>query len=153
MLSDKEFDWFLNTFGQPEHSVPAADQVIKKFRERLPNRLLEYWKAYGFCGFGNGLLWLVNPDQYEFAIDEWLDDTPVVEEDAFHVIARSAFGSLFLWGTKTGYRYELDCPRGWIVQQDGNSAAIAEGRADIALARFFAIRRKDHARWWRRSLA
>ena len=142
---DKEFEWFQKTFGQPEHSVPADDGIINKYRGKLPDRLLDYWKTFGFCGFSNGLFWLVNPDEYDFAIDEWLDDTPVVEEDAFHVIARSGFGSLFLWGEKTGYRYELDCPRGWIVQQDGNSAAIAEGRADLALARFFAIRRRDHA--------
>jgi hypothetical protein len=141
---DNEFKWFLRTFGPPKHSFPVDHRTLCNFKGKLPNRLLAYWESYGFCAFGNGLLWLVNPEDYEPALKEWLEDTPAAHEDVFYVIARSGFGSLFLWGEKTGYRYEIDCPRGWIVQQDGNSAAIAEGRADLALARFFAIRRRDH---------
>ncbi|WPU31302.1 GAD-like domain-containing protein [Pseudoalteromonas piscicida] len=26
--------------------------------------MLEYWQKYGFCGWGNGIFWTVNPSEY-----------------------------------------------------------------------------------------
>jgi hypothetical protein len=141
---DKNFDWFLQKFGSPTSSKAADSSVLDRYRGKLPDQLLRYWEHYGFSGFRGGLFWIVDPREYEPALDEWLDDTPIVEKDAYHVIARSGFGALMLWGEKTGYRYEIDCPRGWIIEREGDQADIGAGDADGAISRFFAIRKLKH---------
>lgn len=62
--------------------------------------LLSIWRDEGWAGYGNGRFWLVNPDEYEHIKDAWLEETPLANLDTFHVIARSAFGDLYLCGEK-----------------------------------------------------
>lgn len=141
---DKNFDWLIQKFGAPVTDQAVTPETIERFRGKLPDRLLEYWQHYGFCTFSKGLFSIVNPDDYEADLEAWAGDTSIVEEDAYYVIARSAFGTLYLWGSKTGYKYEIDPMRGWLTAQDGNQAEIGMGDADGALARFFATRKKAH---------
>jgi hypothetical protein len=42
----------------------------------------------------------VNPDDYDDVLTEWITGTPLAKLDNFHVIARTAFGNLYLWGEK-----------------------------------------------------
>lgn len=44
----------------------------------------------------------MNPDDYDDVLTEWIAGTPLAKLDQFHVIARTAFGNLYLWGEKTG---------------------------------------------------
>lgn len=118
---DEDFEGFLEDFGEPFTSEPCSPAIIEQFKDKLPDRLLEYWQAYGFCGFKQGLFWIVNPADYEDTLDEWLEHTDIPDNDIYHVIARNAFGDLFLWGEETGYKYEITTRRGWIIEQDGNS--------------------------------
>jgi len=118
---DEDFEYFLRKFGEPSIITECNSNIIEKYTGKLPNRLLEYWKEYGFCGFKEGLLWIVNPDDYEDTLDEWLEHTEIPDQDVYHVFARTAFGDLFLWGEETGYSYKISSKRGWIIQKDGNS--------------------------------
>ena len=77
-------------------------EKIEKFRGKLPDKLLEYCQEYGWCGYAKGLLWTVDPGEWEDTLEDWIGDTPFMEKDAYYVIARSAFGKLVLWGTNTG---------------------------------------------------
>ena len=104
---DTHFKWFLDKFGEPTTSTPVTNEALQKFKRRLPSRLLEYWQEYGFCGFMDGFFWIVDPDDYEDVLDAWIDDTFIVETDSFYVIGRNAFGDLYLWGEKTGYKYKI----------------------------------------------
>jgi len=137
MLMDKYFEAFLEEFGEPTSAKPATAEVVERFRGKLPDKLLAYWQRYGFCSFGNGLFSIVNPDDFEAELEAWVGDTKLVEEDAYYVIARSGFGDLLLWGTKTGYRYRVRPMYGWILQLDGNAAEIATAGADSAIEGFF----------------
>lgn len=141
---DKEFDWLCKKLGSPTKHADASAAQIDAYRGRLPDRLLGYWQRYGFCSFDGGLFSIVDPALYEDDMVAWIGDTKIVEQDAYHVVARSGFGALYLWGTKTGYRYEIDASRGWIIVHDGDQADIAAGGADEALGRFFALRKKAH---------
>ncbi len=87
----------------------------------------------------NGLFWIVNPADYASALDVWIHETQVAEEDTFYVIARTAFGELYLWGEKTGARYEISPTLAWIVQKDGNQNDILAGHTQRSLQAFFAI--------------
>lgn len=136
---DKYQDAFVEEFGQPTCMVPAGDQRLLEFETKLPPRLISYWRTFGFSGFKNGLFWITDPTDYEDALDTWLGDTKILEEDAFHVIARSGFGDLFLWGERSGYRYLIKPARGLILAKDGAQAEIGTQGPDGPLARFFAV--------------
>jgi hypothetical protein len=60
---DKVFSRFLEKFGDPveRQKVPASS--IEFYRGKLPNQLLEYWAEHGWCGYGGGIFWIVNPKE------------------------------------------------------------------------------------------
>jgi hypothetical protein len=51
---------------------------------------------------GIGLFWTVGPQEYDPVLNAWIGNTPLMQEDTFHIIARSSFGDLYLWGEKSG---------------------------------------------------
>lgn len=108
-IIDEEFDYFYNdkSFGPPIYSEPVTDEIINKYKGKLPNQLLEYWKAFGFSGWGNGLFWLVNPDEYQDVLDAWLENIETPPHEEYFVIARTAFGDLQVWGTIHGNCYKI----------------------------------------------
>ncbi|GHA55052.1 GAD-like domain-containing protein [Photobacterium aphoticum] len=114
---DENFEHFLQKFGRPFTTVDCPLATVEKFRGKLPDRLLEYWQEYGFCGFQQGVFWIVNPDDYEAVLDEWLDQTDIPDNDIYHVFARNAFGDLFLWGEETGYKYKITAAYGWLLKK------------------------------------
>ena len=116
---DEGFEYFLEKFGKPEKQESCTVETLKKFKNKLPDRLLEYWQEYGFCGFKSGLFWIVNPDDYEDILDEWLERTDIPDNDVYHVFARSAFGDLFIWGEETGYKYKIITASGWVIEKKG----------------------------------
>jgi hypothetical protein len=104
---DDDFEYFLKKMGPAfdKHYVPTSS--IERYRGKLPEQLLKYWDEYGWCGYADGLFWTVNPQEYEPALEAWIGDTPFMEQDAYHVIARSAFGKLYFWGEKTGVTLQV----------------------------------------------
>lgn len=99
---DEDFAYFLAKFGPAIDKRHVPPSTIDRYRGKLPDQLLAYWQEYGWCGYADGLFWTVNPQEYEPALEAWIGDTPFMEQDAYHVIARSAFGKLYLWGEETG---------------------------------------------------
>ncbi len=108
-MRDSDFDNFIANFGEATCRILAPLPAVEKWRGKLPDRLLGYWTDEGWSGYANGLLWFVNPDDYEDLVDEWLDGTRLDEVDAFHAIARTAFGELFLFGESTGRSVKISC--------------------------------------------
>jgi hypothetical protein len=144
-VEDKHLNAFLERFGAPTQPVPAPREVQEKYRGVLPSQLISYWQQLGFSGFKDGLFWVTDPSLYESALESWLGDTPILEEDAYYVIARSGFGDLYLWGTKTGHKFVIHAPRGWILKKDGDQAEIGSTGADSVIKRFFAIKTPAYA--------
>jgi len=136
---DDHLEAFLERFGPPTARVDAAADVIERYEGKLPAKLLEYWRLLGFSGFKDGLFWITNPAEFEDDMDAWVGDTAIVEDDAYHVIGRSAFGDLFLWGRKSGYKYVVNPANGWVLQKEGDAAEIASKGDEQPLRRFFAI--------------
>ncbi|VVQ00586.1 GAD-like domain-containing protein [Pseudomonas fluorescens] len=104
---DEIFSIFLETFGAPvdRQVVPASS--IERYRRKLPNQLLEYWAEHGWCGYGDGIFWIVNPQEYEGVVASWLEGRKFESFDTYHLIARGAFGDLYLWGEKTGFSLKI----------------------------------------------
>lgn len=94
---DEDFDYFLEKFGEPHDSEAIPENVIETYRNKLPTQLFNYWRAIGASGFYNGLIWIVNPDEYQDLLDSWLEGSPFENRKDLSVIARSAFGELEVW--------------------------------------------------------
>ena len=104
---DEVFSIFLQTFGGPVDRQEVPMSSIEFYRGKLPNKLLEYWAEHGWCGYGEGIFWIVNPQEYEGVVSSWIEGTSFEERDTYHLIARSAFGDLYLWGEKTGFSLKI----------------------------------------------
>ena len=140
---DESFAYFYNDkgFGPAIHTQSVSPEKIAKFKGKLPDQLLKYWELYGFSGYGKGLFWLVDPDEYEPALEEWIGDTPFMEKDSYYVIGRSAFGNLFLWGTKSGQSLKI-CSIGDMISPKDDTVEITAGRANQLVQNFLCLLNK-----------
>jgi len=86
---------FRQWHGPSDQCENATGEVIEKYKGVLPNALLDEWRDYGWCAYANGNLWLVNPDDYADALQEWLPDW-CHGEDLPVVFARGPFGELLV---------------------------------------------------------
>ena len=101
-------------YGPADQGQAVSPETIARFRGRLPDRLLEYWAAYGWAGYGRGLYWLVDPDSWQPAVDAWLAGTPYAG-DSYAAIGRTAFGELFLWNDRFGTSVNIAPFMGWLM--------------------------------------
>jgi hypothetical protein len=104
---DKVFARFIEKIGEPIDRQEVPPSSIERYRGKLPNLLLEYWAEHGWCGYGNGIFWIVNPREYEGVVKSWIAGTRYEKRDTYHLIARSAFGDLYLWGETTGFSLKI----------------------------------------------
>ena len=111
---DQYFEYFLKEFGPVLDKNPVPESAFKKYQGVLPDQLLTYWRAVGWGGFARGLFWLVTPEEWDEPMETMLEDTGFLERDAYHVIARNAFGDLWLWGQKTGRSLRIRCADGMV---------------------------------------
>ncbi|WP_177435509.1 GAD-like domain-containing protein [Pseudomonas sp. Sample_22] len=137
---DEIFSIFLDTFGGPvdRREVPASS--MKRYRGKLPNQLLEYWDEHGWCGYADGILWLVNPQEYEGVVASWLEGTKFEQFDNYHLIARGAFGDLYFWGEKTGASLKITSV---LSRYTARTSLYAEDEMDKALRSFILSRNVD----------
>lgn len=115
-------------FGPINDTTCVPEAAVRYYEYRLPRKLIEYWRYWGWAGFADGLFWLVNPAEYEDVVALWLAGSPFERRDRYHVIARSAFGELFLWGEKTADSLTIQTLFGQIFPAD-RSDDIGNGSA------------------------
>lgn len=99
---DEDFEYFLKKFGPPVERRSVPKSSIDRYRGKLPDQLLVYWEEHGWAGYGDGLFWTVDPQEYEPVVDAWIGNTRFIEEDAYHLFARGAFGDIYLLGERSG---------------------------------------------------
>ncbi|QXX08952.1 DUF1851 domain-containing protein [Vibrio neptunius] len=139
-MHDEDFEMFLEEFGDPTTYVQAIDQHIEAYRGILPDQLLKYWQMVGFSGFKDGLFWITNPAEFEDVLESFLKDTEFADYDNYHVIARNAYGELYLWGINTGHSLTIKPSLNWIKTSIGDENEIQSGRANAAIQSFFGIK-------------
>lgn len=103
-LKDKEYfrKMFREEMGEADRVNAVDIALLEKYRELLPDELLMYWKKYGFTSFKQGMFWLTNPADYGYLVKTYLASTPLINRKNLYVIARSAFGHLYLWEKDKG---------------------------------------------------
>ena len=142
-MEQDNVDYFFSKFGEPTQQRMPTSEEVGAYKGKLPDALISFWEKYGFCGFMDGLYWVVNPADYVDTLNLWLGDTGILEKDNFHVITRSAFGDLFLWGEKTGSSYKINSKMGWILPRQSVGKEIARGFADRMISSFLCFSQVD----------
>lgn len=99
---DEDFDLFLEDIGEYHDNKKINETLMEDYKNKLPQQLFLYWKELGTCGFGDGLFWMVNPKEYESILNNWLIGTVFEHRDDLSVIARTAFGELYIWAKNKG---------------------------------------------------
>lgn len=136
---DENFEYFLEKFGPVICKQAVPESALKKYRGVLPDQLLQYWREVGWCGLANGLFWLVDPNEWDDPMEAMLESTSFLERDAYHVIARNAFGDLWLWGQKTGGSLRIRASDGMVFPQMPDADFGTKG-IDFELQLFFAVK-------------
>lgn len=131
---DEDFESFLNDFGPAIEKRHVPPSSIDRYRGKLPDQLMSYWEEHGWCGYANGLFWTVDPQEYEPVLEAWIGDTPLMEHDAYHIIARSAFGELYFWGENTGDSLSIFAPGAYCFPSE--SRFVGE-KMDFGMRLFF----------------
>ncbi|WP_438284171.1 GAD-like domain-containing protein [Pseudomonas alabamensis] len=99
---DTAFPRFIEKVGAQMDCQTVPESSIALYTGKLPDQLIDYWQEHGWGGYGKGLFWTVNPQEYEGVLTHWIEGTCLDTRDTYHLIARSAFGDLYLWGETTG---------------------------------------------------
>ena len=137
-MRDESFQIFVEAMGEASSSEAVPRTSLDKYREILPPSLLTIWQEEGWCSYSNGLFWTADPDEYAHLVDMWLEDTPLASADRYHMIGRSAFGALYLWGEKNNRSVTVCCAPGYIIAM-ADEINVPARDADIALLSFFAL--------------
>ena len=100
---DEYFNEFLigKNFAPIIDSLPVDENTLSYYQGKLPDRLLGYWKDAGFAGYGEGIFWTINPNDYQDIVEKWLTQTKLWGRENFYAIARTAFGELYIRGDKS----------------------------------------------------
>jgi hypothetical protein len=76
-----------------DNCTVAPDTLIDKYSAKLPAYLIDLWKSSGLGKYRDGLIELINPEDYEEVLHTWLGKaTP-----NYVPFAISAFGELFYY--------------------------------------------------------
>jgi hypothetical protein len=104
------FEDFEKEYPPRESCVMPEAEAIRKYGRVLPPDLIGKWREAGWCSYGNGLLWMVDPQQLNDVLEEFVDlkgDKPVV-------FLRTAFAHLYFW--HGGFVHSLDVHGGSVSQ-------------------------------------
>jgi hypothetical protein len=137
---DEFFELFLEEMGPPCDRRDVPMSTIEHYRGRLPDQLISYWQEHGWGGYANGLFWTVDPHEYEPALQAWIGETPFMERDSHHIIARGAFGDLYFWGERTGYSLNLSAPGAFVLPMADMNIS---GSLDEQVQKFFGFRDRE----------
>mgnify|MGYP004705032705 CR=1 FL=1 len=84
-MSNKQFNDFLL-------KEKVSEDIIKSYKEKVPDDILEIWGKYGFGSILNGYLKIINPVEFQ----QSLKDVYVRNEDAIALFTTS-MGDIIVW--------------------------------------------------------
>ncbi|GKQ43587.1 DUF1851 domain-containing protein [Pseudomonas syringae pv. theae] len=133
-MMDEDFAFFLKKFGPAvkRQQVPATS--IDRYTKKLPEQLLKYWEDFGWCGYAKGLFWTVDPQDYDDLLKNSLAGIEAFNSDNYHVIARSAFGELYVWGEKSGYSLSITS---YMSRYSTRNSTFTGSKSDLGVKVFF----------------
>ncbi|MGW5440952.1 GAD-like domain-containing protein [Nocardia asteroides] len=135
-VNDFGLEQALSRLGKPHSIVAGESGVIERYRGVVPDLLLEVWREVGFSGFAKGLLWLCNPEEWQPVVDEWITGLSLPFRDEWVPFTRTAFGTVTMWGKRTGVSLTIDPQNGFVVPVDQTETMVddLETRLQILVA-------------------
>lgn len=95
------FEGFLEAFSPQLSPIKIETVLLEEYKNVLPQAMLDFWSEVGWSGYANGMMWSTDPEEFKPAVAAWLDGSNLLSQDKYTVIARSAFGKLFVLGGGT----------------------------------------------------
>ncbi len=86
------FQSFFEIYGTGERYASAGSEPRSASGVEFSEEYLQFVEQYGYCSYGDGVLWTTDPAQMAPVLRRW---GPLVKD--FAVFARTANGSLYLW--------------------------------------------------------
>lgn len=73
----EHFNDFLQKFPPTGELRKPTETILNQFKDRIPVEWLDFWKTYGFGNYSNGLLKVIDPNDYMHNLYSWLGgETP-----------------------------------------------------------------------------
>ncbi|HEY0608095.1 MAG TPA: T6SS immunity protein Tdi1 domain-containing protein [Chitinophaga sp.] len=91
MADMKDFQAFTDTYPEKISPEFLPEETLKRIAEEIDKPYAEFLREHGIAGYDNGFIWSVNPYEFTEVIASW-----GLNEKTDHVIARTAFGDLFV---------------------------------------------------------
>lgn len=137
------FEEFLEEFSPQIEVTKLTQHDLAHYNGIIPTALLDFWNDAGWSGYSNGIFWSSNPAEFDPVLQYWLAATGVLNNDTYTVIGRSAFGDLYLWGTRTGASVVIHPLTSSVTTKEPNSE-ISKGNSDAAISAFFLSKDKEY---------
>jgi len=114
MALSKNFQYSLKKFGEPITYANPTDAELASWSGIVPEPLIDFWRLYGWTSFLKGQLWLPNPRDFDPLMETLFAGDPQIDYRTCHLIAYSAFGSLYIWSEEFNV-INLELPHGWVL--------------------------------------
>lgn len=125
-------DKFAAKWGAPVESVPVPAERFEKYAGVVPNALFDYWRTFGFAGFGDGIFWICDPDEWTAVVAPWTEGLDLtMGSDNWIPIIRGGFGQFLCWGPRTGMSLRVEPVFGMVFPTDKSAKMGSEVRKDI----------------------
>ena len=67
-------------FTPMPRAKPFPAERVEANRGRVPDLLIEYWQAFGQCGFNQGTLWLTDPNDFDYLLEDTSEELEPTSE-------------------------------------------------------------------------
>ena len=87
---------FLSCYEPNKELLEASDEFVKEYNGLVPEELIALWYNYGFGNYGNGILKLINPNDYKKNLELFLK----VKDEKNIPFMITGFGDIFYLDNK-----------------------------------------------------
>jgi len=113
MALSEDFKYSVNKLGEPVIYDKPVEEDLGLWSGRVPETLIDFWRAYGWTQFLKGRLWLPDPDDFAPLMEVLFEGDPDIDPTTCHLIAYSAFGDLYIWSEQY-QAINISPNQGWI---------------------------------------
>lgn len=93
----QRLDSIVEMFGKPDSGDNSDYIDAEKYRNKLPNSMIEFWKQNGIGIILNGYFQFCEPARYSPILAQIFENDPDLKHDRTHAIGFGAFGKLLCW--------------------------------------------------------
>ncbi|MFA4080846.1 GAD-like domain-containing protein [Mycobacteroides salmoniphilum] len=139
-MADEIFEYFRTEFPLSWQGSGCTPEHEKIYSDLLPEALISYWREYGFSGFGDGRVWLIDPLKWRQITEILLGGIthPQLAEDAEYIpIVRSAFGKVWFWTPGYGMSVVMNPVTGTVFFE--SKFSVSEDADNRAIRAFFGV--------------